>query len=525
MSHLVIARKFRPPNFASVIGQEHVCKILQNSIKRNRVAHAYLFAGPRGVGKTSLARIFSKALNCQNIKDFEPCLECSNCKEIAQGISLAVREIDGASHNSVENIRDLIDSFRAMPPPGCAYKVFIIDEVHMLSTAAFNALLKSLEEPPPNTVFILATTETHKIPDTVLSRCQRHEFRNLDISTINSALESILKAEGFQAEEGVTSLLARYAEGSLRDSQSLLERVIAYSSEEGLISLESVQSVLGVASRESIRNLWKFIREEDAGSALKTLKSIFSAGVDLTRSLKEFVEFIREDFNESAISRDAASILDNENLLVAATRGADLALRSVFGEALFEALVVKLALRKQRTRPLAVEVKPKSSAAVSSVADKSIASVGSASVMPAEVVKVLAPAEQQVLDWKNFLNSPEVKSQKILFEHLKRIAPSKFSNGNFEAKGPEFNISSLKREDILARFKELLAQFSGTKVSYWQVQLKVDETTSDSVHNQEKKMQAESSAKRSQQAVEHPAVKKLQQAFPGSRVSKAVVRD
>ncbi len=513
MSHLVIARKFRPQNFKSVIGQSHICKILQNSIKRNRVAHAYLFSGPRGVGKTSLARIFSKSLNCSNLQDFEPCLECANCREIAQGISLAVREIDGASHNSVDNIRDLIDSFRAMPPPGCAYKIFIIDEVHMLSTSAFNALLKSLEEPPPNTVFILATTETHKIPETVLSRCQQHEFRMLDLHSIEKALDSIIESEGYKAEKSVTSILARYAEGSLRDSQSLLERVLAYSTDDGLVTLETVQDVLGVASPEAIRNLWAAIKEEDSALALSRAKAIFSAGVDLTKVLKEFVEFIRQDFNNEVIAHNKPHLIELEQLLVAATRGADLALRSVFGEALFEALVVKLALRKQRTRVAAspVENTPKT--------ESKVVPVQSASEEQPR------PAAASQLVWKEFISAPDTQSQKILLEHLKRISPVEFGPGTLKAVGPAFNISGLQRQEINERFKQLLAGYSGLPASQWKIELKVDANSEGSVYNQELKARADSKERKSQQALEHPSVKKLQQAFPGSSVSKAVVRE
>ncbi|MCB0310377.1 MAG: DNA polymerase III subunit gamma/tau, partial [Bdellovibrionales bacterium] len=200
MSYLVFARKYRPDSFATVSGQEHVTQTLSNAIKRDCVAHAYVFSGPRCVGKTSIARIFAKALNCENGPTATPCLECQNCKEISQGTSLAVREIDGASHNSVDNVRELIDSFRSLPAPGTRYKVYIIDEVHMLSLSAFNALLKSLEEPPPHTVFILATTEPHKIPDTVMSRCQRHDFRSLSLESIQSRLADIAEKESLKID-------------------------------------------------------------------------------------------------------------------------------------------------------------------------------------------------------------------------------------------------------------------------------------------------------------------------------------
>ena len=213
MSYLVLARKYRPAGFNSVSGQEHVTRTLSNAIKLDKVVHAFLFTGPRGVGKTSVSRILSKALNCQNPHETEPCQECASCKEIGQGNSLAVREIDGASHNSVDNVRELVDSFKTLPPPGYKYKVYIIDEVHMLSISAFNALLKSLEEPPPNTVFILATTEVHKIPDTVISRCQRHDFRALAIGSIEARLKEICQFEGIEAEQEAITLVARLSDG------------------------------------------------------------------------------------------------------------------------------------------------------------------------------------------------------------------------------------------------------------------------------------------------------------------------
>ena len=209
--------------FSAVAGQEHITQALINAIARDRVPHALLFCGPRGVGKTTCARVLAKALNCtgrelkvgskQEIEEIEPCGECSNCKEISSSSSMAVWEVDGASNNSVENVRDLIDSLISAPPPGSKYKIYIIDEVHMLSVAAFNALLKSLEEPPPNTIFVFATTEPHKIPDTVISRCQRHDFRRISFPVIAARLKEIAEKEGVKVAPGVAEFVARKAQG------------------------------------------------------------------------------------------------------------------------------------------------------------------------------------------------------------------------------------------------------------------------------------------------------------------------
>lgn len=292
MSYLVLARKYRPPAFEGVAGQAQVTKALQNAIVRGRVGHAYLFAGPRGVGKTSIARIFSKCLNCETGPTVTPCLTCSNCRDIAQGTSLSVREIDGASHNSVDNVRDLIESFRTLPPPGSQYKVYIIDEVHMLSTSAFNALLKSLEEPPPNTIFILATTELHKIPETVLSRCQRHTLRALPINLVEEELAKIANAESIQCEPGALRLIARLSDGSMRDAQSLLDRVSAYV--DTTLTEEETGRVLGVVGKQGLFKLSAAIIERDSATALLNIHDSFLQGVEPGVLLRDFAHHWRD---------------------------------------------------------------------------------------------------------------------------------------------------------------------------------------------------------------------------------------
>ncbi|MDY6863423.1 MAG: DNA polymerase III subunit gamma/tau, partial [Thermodesulfobacteriota bacterium] len=222
MSYLVLARKWRPRNFDEVIGQEHVVRTLKNAIVAGRIAHAFLFTGSKGVGKTSVARILAKALNCESGPTVNPCSQCAGCKEITNGNSIDVLEIDGATHTKVDEVREIIENIKYRPS-GSRFKIYIIDEVHMLSGSAFNALLKTLEEPPEHVIFIFATTEAHKIPETVLSRCQRFDFRRISYKEILSHLISLTKKEEIKISEKGLNIIIQEAEGSLRDAQSLLD--------------------------------------------------------------------------------------------------------------------------------------------------------------------------------------------------------------------------------------------------------------------------------------------------------------
>ncbi len=249
-SYLVLARKYRPTTFNEVVGQDHVIQTLSNSILSGRVAHAFLFCGVRGVGKTTVARILAKTLNCSGRPEGEanPCNVCTSCKEIGNGISVDVQEIDGASNTSVDNIREINENIK-YPPVSSPYKIIIIDEVHMISINAFNALLKTLEEPPPHAKFIFATTESHKVPATINSRCQRFNFRTISAREIVKGMDAILNQEGIAAEEEALALVAREAQGSFRDALSLLDQVIAFGSKR--IAAKDVIGILGVAGRDS----------------------------------------------------------------------------------------------------------------------------------------------------------------------------------------------------------------------------------------------------------------------------------
>jgi DNA polymerase-3 subunit gamma/tau len=289
-SYLVIARKWRPQVFEELAGQEHVTRTLQNAITANRLAHAFLFTGPRGVGKTSAARILAKAVNCQHGPAPKPCNQCESCKEIAEGISIDVQEIDGASNTGVDNVRELRENVRYLPSKS-RYKIYIIDEVHMLSTSAFNALLKTLEEPPPHVLFIFATTEPHKIPLTILSRCQRFDFRRIPLTMIFERLREITAAEGVKIDDDTLMLICREAEGSMRDAQSLLDQAISYGVEE--VKREDVLTLLGIADRKILFDLSGAIFRKDARGSLSLVDELYNLGYDVGQFYRDFLNHFR----------------------------------------------------------------------------------------------------------------------------------------------------------------------------------------------------------------------------------------
>jgi len=290
MAYEVLARKWRPQQFADVVGQEHVTKTLTNAIESGRVAHAYIFVGSRGIGKTTSARILAKALNCEKGPTPTPCDVCDSCKEVMAGNSLDVIEIDGASNNGVDQVRELRDNVR-YAPARAAHKIYIIDEVHMLSTAAFNALLKTLEEPPPHVKFIFATTDVHKVLPTILSRCQRFDLRRISVQDIVGRLRSGCEEEGVSISEDALLAIARGAEGGLRDAESALDQIISFRGKE--IGEDDVLSVFGLVSRHVLEDLTLAILKSDVPRIIGIVAEMDRAGKDLPRIVMELMENFR----------------------------------------------------------------------------------------------------------------------------------------------------------------------------------------------------------------------------------------
>ena len=292
MAYVALYRKFRPPVFDDVKGQDHIVTTLKNQIKSDRIGHAYLFCGPRGTGKTSVAKILARAVNCENPQDGSPCGECPTCKAIESGAAMGnVIEIDAASNNGVDNIREIIDEISYSPTVG-KYKVYIIDEVHMLSTGAFNALLKSLEEPPSYVIFILATTEVQKIPITILSRCQRYDFHRITIDTIADRLREVVDKEGVKVEDRALRYVAKAADGSMRDSLSLLDQCIAFNYGEEL-TYDRVLGVLGAVDTEVFGRLFSYLTVQDVSGALNLLSEIVIQGRELSQFVSDFIWYLR----------------------------------------------------------------------------------------------------------------------------------------------------------------------------------------------------------------------------------------
>ena len=523
MSYLVFARKFRPQSFASVVGQEHISRALQNAILRNRIPHALLFTGPRGVGKTTSARLVAKALNCQklelpfansdslNPEIIEPCGECSNCREIGSSSSIAVWEIDGASNNSVDNVRELIESLRSAPPPGSRYKIYIIDEVHMLSTAAFNALLKSLEEPPPHTLFIFATTEPHKIPETVISRCQRHDFRKLSLEVIVRCLKEIADTEQVQVDEAVYGLIARKAQGGMRDAQSMFDRLLAFS--QGKIEISEAKKIFGVVDSSFFEALTLAVFDHNPQRCFELLDEVFRQSLEVRSFLGDLVLFWRNLFIVSQafqgktakvealaqnldITKDeceqlvalakASTVTDIQRLFDLIVAMADRAIVSAYPRYLIEAGFAKLAMLSE-LKPVAEiislleELKKNSnfaalgnkSTALTNYPQKQTLSSeptvardeSTTRIKKVEIDDSIETPTREISfnpSWKDFVEFVRARGELVLSAHLRRVAARSFDLNTLVVEGSGYDFEVLNDKNTQQNLKKLLYAYSGS---------------------------------------------------------------
>jgi len=366
MSYLVLARKWRPGTFDDITGQEYITRSLKNAVSTGKTAHALLFSGPRGVGKTSSARILAKALNCKHGPTPDPCSKCTFCIEIAEGKSLDVIEIDAASHTGVNDVREIIENIKYLPASG-KYKIYIVDEAHMLSQSAFNALLKTLEEPPPHVVFILATTEVHKVPVTILSRCQRHDFKKVPVEQIRERLTTITAAEGIDAAEETLYTVAREADGSMRDALSLMDQILATFGSS--IAHDDALRILGVLDRNILKSALRAVIGKDPKSAIGALNLAMEKGIEPKRFAEDLLRALRHALLIKTCGREAASELPDEEkreieetavgesietlelLLGQMLEGAEGVQRSFYPQTALEFTLIKLATL-ERTIPI-----------------------------------------------------------------------------------------------------------------------------------------------------------------------------
>jgi DNA polymerase III subunit gamma/tau len=473
--------KWRPHRWEDVIGQEHVVQTLRNAVASGRVAHAQLFAGPRGTGKTTTARLLAKAVNCTdaNLAN-RPCNQCACCKAVNEGRFLDLIEIDAASNTSVEDVRDLRDKINFKPNQG-SFKVYIVDEVHMLSTAAFNALLKTLEEPPPHAMFILATTEVHKIPATVLSRCQRHEFRRIPVGDIVAYLQHIVQEEGIQADEEALTLVARQATGAMRDAVSLLDQLASTGQK---VTLEMAQEVLGTATNQAVLELWEAVITRDAAAGLSSIHRTLDSGTDPRQFTRQVVEYLRNLLLVKMGNAGQVDVTKEMREQIArhaqAIEVADL-LRSiqVFNRAATEgranwmpALPIEMALIESIEKPARAAVeKPESSAPAHEKAKQSVKGPKQGVETPSETPKVLfqvAADESPTADNQTARNFEEKWSQALLQLKKKESkihavvisARSRKLENNILTLGfpSEIVKKMMEKNDYLQVFQEILKQ-------------------------------------------------------------------
>lgn len=489
MSYLVFARKYRPNNFDEVVGQEHITTTLKNAIKSNRLAHAYIFAGPRGIGKTSCARILAKSLNCQNGPTVSPCNKCDSCLEINESRSMDVIEIDGASNRGIDEIRTLRENVKFSPSRG-RYKIYIIDEFHQITTDGFNALLKTLEEPPEHVKFIFATTAPHKVIPTILSRCQRFDFRHIPVLKIIAKLEEIARVEKIAVDKEVLFLIAKAASGSLRDAESILDQLSSFTS--GRIEVETIYSMLGMVHEDFIFEMIQAIAQKDAVAAIKMVDRFIGEGKDINQFIDSFVEHFRnlmvariggklleglldlpDEVKEKVLKQSQSfslrEILSAIELLISA-REMGRAMDSL--RIPVEMVIAKLTYKSESNNPIAKSVE------VKIAAEQPIKN--NPAVLPSVASNIISQSEQKdclpvTLEkingiWSEFIHRTG-KIKMSVATYLSEAVPIKFDKNILLIglpKDAKFHKEALERKENLAVIEETFKQIlnAGIKVDF-----------------------------------------------------------
>ena len=556
MSYLVLARKYRPQTLEEVVKQDHITRTLTNAISAGRVAHAILFSGPRGTGKTTVGRILAKAMNCKDGPVPVPCNQCSSCKEITAGNAADVFEIDGASNNSVDQIRELRGNVKYMPAHSL-YKIYIIDEVHMLSIAAFNALLKTLEEPPSHVMFIFATTEPRKIPITILSRCQRHDFRRIDVESISKHMEKICKKEGVEIDPQSFGLIARGANGSMRDGLSLLDQVISCT--KGTISHDQVLDILGVVDREIIFKISGAVFRGDIAEILDILDEVYSAGHDMKKLYADLIEHFRNllivkmgEKNRKLVDIPAHEIdlildqvkkvptiflnqifdlLFKEEITIEHSSHPRLAIETVFIRILqtkpalpIDVLIAKLDNLKKDMFEIQTDVVVTENSPTPQDERKDSQSILNRTTGIAESLDTFASSPETPVDkdgdvkgtWKRLLSiiSEEHPS---LAANLKNSMIKKLADNRIEIEvnGSHFNINMILRDKNEAIIKKVCGDFFGKEMDVVIVPKKIQD-----LEHQKKKSQA---GRLKQEALSHPLVTDALEIFNGNVVDVKIL--
>jgi DNA polymerase-3 subunit gamma/tau len=547
LSYLVLARKWRPQTFHDLIGQEHVALTLKNAIESGRVAHAFLFTGARGVGKTSSARILAKTLNCDKGPTTEPCNVCPACREITEGNSVDVMEIDGASNNGVDEIRELRDNVKYLPS-NSRYKIFIIDEVHMLSNSAFNALLKTLEEPPPHIKFIFATTEPHKVPITILSRCQRFDFKRISMTMIFDRLRYILDQERVSMSDAALTMIARKGDGSMRDALSALDQVLAFCGDK--VEDADVTSLLGAVDRALLFSAVNFIFDRDSGPLLGIIKKVDDCGCNMRHFCHELIDIMRTLLLIKTVS-SVAGLLDlsdkelEEGRALAAKADlqtiqrcisillktdADMAYSS-FARLLVEMAMIKMAtlspsmpVNELMERLKALESKPSRTVLAAESAPPRYAAEPTPDKSPSAAAPpkaVQSPPSSDVRDWQGFVAFVKTKKP-MLATKLEKGSPIQATGDLLQIGFPKgsLELSLLQEQDYRQQLASLSASYYGKPVDIKIIPLSADNSDVPISLAEKKTLERAMKEKAIKDAADsHPLVRAALEVFGGEIVA------